>query len=380
VVDADRRVTFSLWAPDARKALVRNTTGGYGDWPEGDDVPLVRDAPGLWSVTIGPLEPEYYKYVYVVDGVPALDPGNTAAVRDSRLYSSMLCVPGAVSSLYDINEVPHGSVTQAWYPSPALGLVRRMVIYTPPGYENSGERYPVLYLLHGGGGDEDQWSGLGRAPQILDNLIAQGRAHPMIVVMTNGNGKQAASMGVVSQPTGWQRPAPDTGILAFPDSIVPDLVPFIDANYRTLAHREHRAIAGLSMGGAQTMYCAFSNLDHFAWVATFSGGFPLLPGVAVDIPAPANAGLLRGPDITNTIDPDHFAVLVPNLDPGVNDRLRLLHLTMGDMDGLITTHGDVKKMLRSRGVAFSVYELPGYAHEWRFWRLSLADTVQRLFV
>lgn len=379
VVDAEGHATFHLWAPNAGTVVVHNTTGGYGDWPGGNDVPLVRDAEGLWSVTIGPLAPEYYKYVYLVDDVPALDPGNTAAVRDSRLYNSMLCVPGPVSALYDITDVRHGSVSQAWYPSPSLGLNRRMVIYTPPGYEGSGERYPVLYLLHGGGGDEDQWSGLGRAPQILDNLIAQGRARPMIVAMTNGNGKERASFGALPVATGWQRSRPGDGILDFPNSIVPDLVPYIDASYRTVADREHRAIAGLSMGGAQSMYCALSNLDHFAWLATFSGGYPLLPGVAAPIPAPANAALLRGPDITNTIDPVKFAELVPNLDPGLNDRLRMLHLTMGDMDGLITTHRDVKRMLEARGVAYSVYELPGYAHEWRFWRLSLVDTVQRLF-
>jgi len=379
IVLEDGTVTFRLYAPDARTVTVRNTTGGYADWPGGNEVPLAPDGQGLWSVTIGPLPSEYFKYVYVVDGVPALDPGNTVAVRDSRLYSSLLRVPGSAAALYDICAVPHGTVQQIWYPSPTLGLTRRAIIYTPPGYQHCGEHYPVLYLLHGGGGDEDQWCGLGCAPQILDNLIAAGRARPMIVVMPNGNAKQAASFGVLPVETGWQRPEPGAGILDFPSSIVPDLVPWIDEGYRTLRDREHRAIAGLSMGGAQAFHCALSNLDQMAWLATFSGGFPLLPGVAVEIPAPSNAGRLRGPDITRTIDPDKFASLVPHLDARLNEELRLLHLTMGLEDGLITTHRDLKRLLDARGIAYSLMELPGYAHEWRFWRLSLADLVTRLF-
>jgi enterochelin esterase family protein len=379
VVGLDRRVTFRLYAPGAAGVLVRNTTGGYADWPEGNDLPMARDGQGEWTLTIGPLEPEYYKYVFVVDGVPALDPGNTVSQRDSRLYSSTLRVPGPVSALYDIQDVPHGTVGQVWYPSPSLGITRRAVVYTPPGYEGGGERYPVLVLLHGGGGDEDQWSALGRAPQILDNLIARGDVLPMIVVMTNGNSRQRASLSTVPSESGWQRPAPGTGILDFPDSLVPDLLPWVDTNFRTVSDREHRGIAGLSMGGAQSLYAAFSHPDAFAWLATFSGGFPLLPGVAVNIPAPVNAGRLRGPDITRTIDPDRFAALIPNLDAGMNGRLRLLHLTMGLEDGLITTHGDVKRLLEARGVAHTTHELPGYAHEWRFWRLSLVDLLPRLF-
>jgi enterochelin esterase-like enzyme len=378
-VQADRKVTFRLWAPDARAVTVRNTTGGYGDWPAGNDVPMVCDAEGLWSVTIGPLAPEYYTYVFVVDGVQALDPGNTLIMRDGVRYGSSLRIPGYPSELYDINDVPHGNLHQVWYPSPSLGLTRRMYVYTPPGYEEGDERYPAFYLLHGGGNDEDGWTNLGRAPQILDNLIAQGKAHPMIVVMTNGQGWQAASPDYVPVPFGWRRPAPGTHILDFPNSLVPDVIPYVDAHYRTLADRENRAIAGLSMGGAQTMVAAFGNLDWFAWVAVFSGGFPLLPGIAVDIPAPLNAAQLRGPDITKVIDPAKFAALVPNLDPTANERLRMFHLAIGTLDGLISTHGVLKNLLDERGVHYTLTELPGYAHEWRFWRLCLADLAQRLF-
>ncbi len=381
----DGRVTFRLWAPEAEAVMVRNTTGGYGDWPDGNEVPMAQDEQGVWSATIGPLAPEYYTYVFVINGVQALDPANWFIMRDGIRYSSSLRVPGPTSALYDVNDVPHGTLAQVWYPSPSMELTRRMYIYTPPGYEAGDDRYPVLYLLHGGGSDEDAWTNMGRAPQILDNLLAQGKIRPMIVVMTNGSPVQKASPDFVSPPPGWRPGPPATttsgrpGILRFPDSLVKDVIPFVDARYRTLADREHRAIAGLSMGGAQTMYAAFSNLDWFAWVGVFSGGFPLLPGVSVEIPAPANAAQLRGPDITRTLDPDKFAALVPNIEASVNARLRLFYLAIGTEDGLITTHGALKKLLDARGVRYDLVERAGYAHEWRFWRLCLADLAQKLF-
>jgi enterochelin esterase family protein len=311
--------------------------------------------------------------------VNALDPANTLVMRDGMRYSSSLRVPGPLPALYDINDVPHGTLHQVWYPSPTLGLTRRMYVYTPAGYDEGDARYPVFYLLHGGGNDEDGWTNLGRAPQILDNLIAKGKARPMIVVMTNGNGLMSASPDHVPVPVGYQRPAPGTFILKFADSIVPDVIPYIDTHYRTLTDREHRAIAGLSMGGAQTLVCAFNNLDRFAWVSAFSGGFPLLPGVAVDIPAPANADRLRGPDITRVIDPDRFVALMPGLSAAANGQLRLFELAIGTEDGLISTHAVLRQLLDESGIEYTAQEMPGYAHEWRFWRLCLADLVQRLF-
>jgi enterochelin esterase-like enzyme len=385
---SDGSVTFWLAAPNASAVSVRNTSGGYADWPDGNEIAMTRGSDGVWSATIGPIEPEYYSYVFVVDGVQALDPGNVAIVRDGARYGSSLRVPGARSDAYEVDDVPHGTVAQVWYPSPTFGAARRMLVYTPPRYETSCVRYPVLYLLHGGGGDEDAWTTMGRAPQILDNLVAQGKARPMIVVMTNGNPFQRASQDHLPPPPdvpliGTGQPAPrmvrDAGIPDFPHSLVNDVIPHVDAAYRTLADRESRAIAGLSMGGAQTFYTAFNNLDKFAWVASFSGGFPLMPGVPVDIMPPANAAKLRGPDITRSIDPQRFARLVTNLDSSVNTRLRMLYLAIGTEDGLITTHGAVKGLLDERGVKYALVEMPGYAHEWRFWRLCLADVAPRLF-
>ncbi|HVO12810.1 MAG TPA: alpha/beta hydrolase-fold protein [Vicinamibacteria bacterium] len=377
---SDGRVTFRLAAPDARAVSLA------GDWPIGAGQAMLRDQEGVWSVTIGPLQPDFYGYWFLVDGARTLDPRNVLTARDGVRFASQLRVPGAASADYETNDVPHGTLAQVWYPSPTLGARRRMYVYTPPGYEAGRERYPVLYLLHGGGGDEDAWTTLGRAPQILDNLIAQGRAKPMIVVMTNGNAAQAASRDLLPPPDPRGAAPPPAGasaltaaILRFPESLVQDVVPFVDATYRTRADREGRAIAGLSMGGAQALYAGFNNLDQFAWIAAFSGGFPLLPGVAVSITPPANAASLRGPDVSRSIDPVKFSELHPKLDASANPRLRLFYLSMGLEDGLITTHAALKKLLDEKGVRYTLLEKPGYGHEWRFWRLSLKDLCSRLF-
>jgi len=275
--------------------------------------------------------------------------------------------------------VPHGTVALQWYASPAVDAARRAYVYTPAGYENGKERYPVLYLLHGGSGDEDAWSSCGRASQILDNLIAQGRARPMIVVMPNCNITRIAAPDLLPAP-----PAPsaaqDPGrFTRFPESLVKDLIPFIDRNYRTRTDRENRAIAGLSVGGAQTMYTAFNHLDLFAWVGAFSGGYPVMPGIGIDVPAPPNAASLRGPDITRSIDPVKFAALLPQLNASANERLRLLYISIGTADTLMTTHGVVKQVLQEKGMKYTLMEFPGYIHEWPVWRVTLKDLLPRLF-
>jgi enterochelin esterase-like enzyme len=375
-IKADGSVTFRLAAPQAVAVLVRNTTGGWAEWPQGNDLAMSKDDQGIWSITVGPVKPEFYTYTFVVDGVQALDPRNPLVSRDGSRYSSSLRIPGEKTANYQVNDVPHGTVAQIWYPSPSLNMTRRMYVYTPPGYETSGStRYPVFYLLHGGGGDEDVWTNLGRAPEIFDNLIAQGKANPMIVVMPNFNADQKASQDFI--PVEVRPIAPDT--LRFPPSMVNDLVPFIDKTYRTKADRENRAIAGLSRGGALTFNTAFNNIDKFAWVGAFSGGFPTLPGVSVPIPAPENAAKLRGPDITRSVDPDKLFALFPQLNASANSQLRLLYLSIGTEDGLISTHGVVKQALKSKGVNAILVESPGYGHEWAFWRVTLLDFAPRLF-
>jgi enterochelin esterase-like enzyme len=279
-----------------------------------------------------------------------------------------------------VNDVPHGTVAQVWYPSPMLKLTRRLYVYTPPGYETGKARYPVFYLLHGGGGDEGDWTNLGRAPQILDNLIAQGKAKPMIVVMTNENSNRIASPDFVAAPAQQGNPMQGQAMLTFPKSIVTDLIPFIDRAYRTLPNRENRGIAGLSMGGAMTLLTAFNNLDKFAWVATFSAGLPPMPGVAVPINPPLpNASSLRGPDVNNTIDKQKLAELLPQLNASANARLRLFYVSIGAEDGLITAHNAFKGLLEEKGVNAMTTELHGYGHEWAFWRIALHDLAPRLF-
>jgi len=388
---ADGRVTFRLSAPEASEILVRNTTGGWAVWPEGDDLPMARDDKGVWSLTIGPLEPEFYTYTFVVDGVQAFDPSNTLISRDGRRYSSSLRLSGERTANYQLGDVPHGTVSLVWYPSPTLNLTRRMYVYTPPGYETSGDtRYPVFYLLHGGGGDEDAWTTLGRAPDILDNLIAEGKAKPMIVVMTNGNADQKASQDVTPAPPRDRPGGPggpggsDIAVATarwarFPNSLAADVIPYVDRSYRTRTDRDSRAIAGLSMGGGQTFYIAFNHIDLFTFVGVFSAGWPTMPGISVPIRAPANAAQLRGPDITRSIDPDKFLALLPHLNPSVNSRLRLLYLHIGAEDGLITSHNLVKDLLKSKGINATAIETHGYGHEWPFWRVALQDFAPRLF-
>jgi len=381
----DGRVTFRLVAPDAHEVIV------YGNWPNGVEnskTVLTKDEKGVWSATIGPLKPEFWQYVVSVDGVQMLDPSNPHALRDGRRYLSTMVIEGPESAAYAVKDVPHGSLSLVWYKSPALGITRRALVYTPPGYETSTTRYPVFYLLHGGGGDETAWDENGRASEIFDNLIATGKAKPMIVVMSNGNANQTASQDYVDdmpapqQPQ--QQPAPTSpgapgGSTVFAKSLPADLIPFMDGRYRTIADKEHRAIAGLSMGGGQTYYIAFNNIDKFDYVGTFSGGWPTLPGVRTDVPLPANVNELRGPDIGRSFDKTKFLALMPQLDGSVNSKLKLLYLAAGLNDGLMSAHTDLKNMLNEKGIHYVLMEKPLYVHEWPFWRVALADYMPRLF-
>jgi enterochelin esterase-like enzyme len=372
----DGRVVFRLLAPNAATVSVT------GDWPGGIEsttTPMAKDASGVWSATVGPLKPEFWIYTFSVDGVPTLDPRNVNTRRNALRIENTLLVPGPESADYVVHDVPHGTLALSWYPSAGTERTRRTYVYTPPGYEAGSVRYPVLYLLHGGSGDEDAWSSCGRAVQILDNLIARGDARPMIVVMPNGNITRVAAPDLVTAPAALPANRDPGRFPRFPESVVRDLVPFVDRHYRTLADREHRAIAGLSVGGAQTLYAAFNHLDAFAWVAAFSGGYPVMPGAAIDVPPPPNAASLRGPDLTKSLDPAKFAALLPELNAEANARLRLLYISIGTADTLQETHKVVKQVLQDTRVRFTLREFPGYTHEWPVWRLSLRDLLPRLF-
>jgi len=380
----DHRVTFRFSAP------VATTVGLNGDWATGNPVAMAKDDQGIWSITIGPLKSEFYNYTFVVDGVPALD-GNVGRIhRFGTRYENILIIPGAPGDLYEINDVPHGTLSQVWYKSPTLNLTRRLYVYTPAGYEDSKASYPVLYLLHGAGGDEETWTSNGRAPQIIDNLIAQGKAKPMIVVMTNGNANQAVSPDQVLPPPMPPLPAATPGgpgrgfgftmenYSPFPNSVVNDVVPFIESRYRVISNRDNRAIAGFSMGGAATLFAGFRNLDKFSWIAGFSSAVVVWPGVFARTDPPASANL-SGPGIGQGDDKAALSKLFPNINSSVNSKLKMLYISCGTADGLITSNRQFKEWLKSKDVRFIDVETDGYGHLWNFWRISLTDIAQRLF-
>ena len=297
----DKRVTFRLRAPDATIVMLN------GSWDNGRNIAMTKDEQGIWSVTIGPLGEQLWAYSYSVNGVKVLDPSNGEYQRDGNRYENLLMISGPASAMWEFKDVPHGAVQAIWYPSEILKKSgRRMYVYTPPDYQTSNARYPVLYLLHGGGGDEDAWVTMGRANIILDNLIASGKAKPMIVVMPNGNAGQVVSQGYGYGPippvTSVTAPAPPPVQAAqqaargaggapagaptagrgpgggqvyegsYPHSLVREIVPFIDRNFRTVPNKDNRAIAGLSMGGGHTVSATNNNPGVFGWVGVWSAG------------------------------------------------------------------------------------------------------------
>jgi len=298
-IHPDRTVTFRLRAPNAGEVTVN------GSWDNGTDIKMTKDADGVWSATVGPLAPQLWGYWFMVDGVKALDPSNGETQRDGSRYDNLLMISGPESEWWDFKDVPHGTVEAVWYPSPTLKMDRRrMMVYLPPGYEDGGQKYPVLYLLHGGGGDEDAWLTMGRANIIMDNLIAARKARPMIVVMPNGNATQSVSQGYGYGPTparqqvvapappplqaaqgapgggragggrgaGGRGGQPQAYAGSYPESLVKDVIPFVQKRYRVLAAKDDRAIAGLSMGGAHTLMATNNNPGTFAYIGVFSAG------------------------------------------------------------------------------------------------------------
>ena len=299
-IHPDRTVTFRLLAPRASEVTLN------GSWDGGTNLKMTKDDAGVWSTTIGPIPPQLWGYWFMVDGVKALDPSNGETQRDGSRYDNLLMISGPESECWDFKDVPHGTVQAVWYPSPTLKMdQRRMMVYTPPGYETSNQKYPVLYLLHGGGGDEDAWLTMGRANIIIDNLIAAGKARPMIVVMPNGNATQSVSQGYGYGPTparqqvtapapppvqaqqqaqgaaggagraggaGGRGGQPQVYEGSYPQSLVKDVIPFVEKRYRVMATKDDRAIAGLSMGGGHTVMATNNNPGEFAYIGVFSAG------------------------------------------------------------------------------------------------------------
>jgi len=360
-VSPDGRVTFRLNAPDATAVVVN------GNWEGGRGLAMTKDPSGVWTVTTPPLEAELWNYTFSVNGAAMLDPGNYHVVRDGTRFLNSVLVPGEASALLQTGRIPHGTVEAVWYPSTTLKTARRMLVYTPAGYEGGSARYPVMYLFHGGGGDEEAWADMGRANVILDNLIAQGKAKPMIVVIPNANWNQVAVLDVGGPvPSAGPRgagAAPAAGGQSYDiaeKEIVGDIVPFVERTYRTLAGRDNRAIAGLSMGGGISINVGLKRLDTFATVAQFSSGmFGGVGGYAPFDVEKISPGFYKDPAATNK-------------------RLRLLYFSCGTQDPRMPFQTKAADELRGHKIALTVKSYAG-AHEWRVWRNSLADLATLLF-
>ena len=368
VVNPDNSVTFNLIAPDAQKVQITGdflppkTVTFQGNTYETPGVAdLVKDANGTWSFTSGVLKPELYTYNMIVDGVKIIDPLNVYNIRDiNNLFSVLLVGGDQRTDLYKVNKVAHGTVSKVWYESPTAGLTRRLTVYTPAGYETSSKEYPVFYLLHGMGGDENAWSELGRAAQILDNLIAQGKAEPMLVVMTNGNISQEACPGETSE--GFKVPTmmlPKTMEGSF-ETAFPDVVTFIEKTYRVKKDKAHRAIAGLSMGGFHSLFISINNPDMFDYIGLFSA--------AVDQQQTGNG---EG-------HPEIYANRNEKIDLLFSKNPKLFWIGIGKTDFLYRGNSNLRAFLDSKKHKYTYLETEG-GHIWRNWRIYLSEYVPLLF-
>lgn len=360
----DNTVTFRLKAPKAVKVQVTGdflptqkikTPFGEFDGPGMEELTEGKD--GVWEFTTEkPLKPELYSYSFIVDGLKIMDPSNVYMIRDVASVTNVFIIGGERADLYKVNDVPHGTVSRIWYNSPTLGMERRLTVYTPAGYETSGKRYPVFYLLHGMGGDEEAWIALGRTSQILDNLIAQGKAEPMIVVMTNGNASQEAAPGETQYgmlPPSMNLPKTMEGSF---EAAFPDVVKFIDKTYRTKANKKSRAIAGLSMGGYHSLHISKQYPDMFDYVGLFSAA--IMPDSKVKSPV--------YDDFDNKLK-IQFA-----------KKPALYWIGIGTADFLYKANEDYRKMLDERGYEYTYYET-GEGHIWKNWRIYLTEFAPQLF-
>jgi len=378
-VSADRHVTFRINDPQAQSVRV---TGG--DIPGiGQSGTMTKAANGVWEVTVGPLDAGAYRYSFNVDGVTVVDPRNAAVSESLSNVSSLVVVPG--SDYFDTKDVPHGAVASVTYYSTTLKKFRRMHVYTPPGYENGKDKFPVFYLLHGAGDNDDCWTSVGRAGFILDNLIAQKKVKPMVVIMPAGHtqnttGGGGGGRGAAAAATPGVAPPPDE----FTQDFMTDIMPYAETHYRIITDRAHRAIAGLSMGGSQTLNIAIPHLDKFSYIGVFSSGLigsfgggrggrgpGAATGPAVAAPAPP-APAATGPTPWET---QHMAELD---NAAWKKGLKLVWFSTGRDDGLITTSRATVDLLNKHGFNASFRDSAG-AHTWLNWRDYLVEFTPQLF-
>ena len=356
-VASDGRVTFRLRAPNAKEVAVAFT---------GQRLPMQRDDQGIWSTTSGPLSADYYAYSFQVDGTTINDPSNRQVQTSFGSFQSLFVVPGP-EPWFPAADVSRGAVARHSFRSTVANDTRDFFVYTPPGYDpRRSSPYPVVYLLHGLGDDAERWMNGGAANVILDNLIAGGKTVPMVVVTTLG-------YGVSNGPAGAMTPESMTG---YTKSLLTEVMPAVERAYHVSRRREERAIAGLSMGGAQTLYTALNNLDKFSWMASFSGAFVMWPR---DVPAQGPPPGGRGRGGVPSLDPAVFARTFPQLDAKANSQIRTLWITCGTADSLIGVNRQFKEWLRSKGVQFTEEEAPDVAHVWPYWRKNFSEFAQSVF-
>ena len=339
-IHGDRTVTFKLKAPEAKTVTVS------GDFPKGGA--MTKNGDGEWSLTVGPLEPDIYSYKIMVDGQPALDPQNHAFKPEREGVSNAFEVLGDTRAIWDARPgKPEGPIHADIYKSKALETERRVSIYTPPGYrEDKEKRYPVLYLFHGSGDNEATWSQFGRAGVILDNLIADGKAVPMIVVMPNGHTSPPMPRDA---PGAAEARAKNLG--NFERDLLEDLMPYVDKRYRTKTGREDHAIAGLSMGGNQSLIIGLNHPDLFAWVGGMSSAVR---------------------------EPETQLAAFFSTAATANDKLKLLWLGVGKEDRLLADNQKLDALLKDKGVKHTYVESGG-AHSWHVWRRYLAEFAPLIF-
>lgn len=343
-VHADGGITFRLRAPNAKEVAVSRAGAPR--------LPMTRDAQGVWTATTDPLPPDIYQYTFHVDGLPALDPVNSWVAPNLLNMSNMVRVPGPASGAgrvpWDVADVPRGQLHRHFYKSARVGDHRDYYVYTPPGYDPRQARtYPVLYLLHGFSDDAGGWTAVGQAHVIFDNLIAAGQMQPMVVVMTLGYGAPEIVTRGPRAPSLRMK-----NMEGYRDALLTEVMPAIGRDYRVDTTRDRRAIAGLSMGGAESLFVGLNAIEQFAWVGAFSAGGL---GTAAELPQ-----------------------VFPKLDAAAGGRLQLLWIACGTEDGLIDANRQMHAFLDQRGVTHEFVETPG-AHTWMVWRRYLAQFAPRLF-
>jgi enterochelin esterase-like enzyme len=333
-IHADGSVTFRFRDPNAEEVKLAR---------EGADrVPMQKDDQGVWSVTTPPLTPDYYIYLFIADGVRLFDPSNHDLMSNLLSPGNVVHVPGPLSLPWELNDVPHGVIHHHFYKSAVAQDDRDYYVYTPPNYDPAAKQsYPVLYLLHGYSDDARGWTAVGHANVILDNLIAQGKAKPMIVVMPLGYG----TMEVVGHTE-----LRDTNLKKFSEALLTEVMPRVESEYRITKDRTSRAIAGLSMGGSESLLTGLNNLDKFSWIGAFSSG-----GI-----------------------PEDFQKDFPSLDAKANQQLHLLWIACGTEDHAITINRNLREWFKTKGVKMTEIETPGM-HTWMVWRRNLAEFAPLLF-